>query len=314
MVFISYAQNFEDVLLWRALGHVEGGFYIDVGANDPSLDSVTLAFYERGWRGINIEPMRQYFDQLQAARPADVNLQLAMGDSVGQLTFFDFPDTGLSTADPEIAQAHVAAGFRRVERQIPVKTLAAICAEHVLGPIHFLKVDVEGFEAAVLRGMDFHRWRPWILLVEATRPLSRILSHQEWEQGLIENGYRFACFDGLNRFYVAEERAELLEALATPPNILDGFCLRPGHWLSHPQRELEERLREVEQKLARAEERARHSEAATLENRALLEQTEQRCRKAEAQVAAIEASTSWRLTEPLRRLVDRLRRRTGFTP
>ncbi len=56
MTFISYAQNFEDVMLWRALKHVENGFYVDVGAQDPVVDSVSLAFYEHGWRGVHIEP------------------------------------------------------------------------------------------------------------------------------------------------------------------------------------------------------------------------------------------------------------------
>ena len=44
-MFISYAQNFEDVILWRALNHVENGFYVDVGAMDPTEHSVTKAFY-----------------------------------------------------------------------------------------------------------------------------------------------------------------------------------------------------------------------------------------------------------------------------
>jgi len=49
MTFVSYAQNFEDVLLWRALHDVEHGRYLDVGAHDPVIDSVSLAFYEAGW-------------------------------------------------------------------------------------------------------------------------------------------------------------------------------------------------------------------------------------------------------------------------
>ena len=53
MRFISYAQNYEDVMLWRALQHIENGFYIDVGAAWPDVDSVTKAFYDKGWRGIN---------------------------------------------------------------------------------------------------------------------------------------------------------------------------------------------------------------------------------------------------------------------
>ena len=55
--FVSYAQNFEDVMLWRALSHVDCGFYIDIGAHHPTIDSVSLAFYERGWTGIDVEPV-----------------------------------------------------------------------------------------------------------------------------------------------------------------------------------------------------------------------------------------------------------------
>ena len=58
MTFISYAQNFEDVMLWRALKHINNGFYIDIGANDPVVDSVSLAFYENGWRGVHVETHR----------------------------------------------------------------------------------------------------------------------------------------------------------------------------------------------------------------------------------------------------------------
>ena len=45
MRFISYAQNYEDVMLARALRGVEKGFYIDVGAQDPVNDSVTKSLY-----------------------------------------------------------------------------------------------------------------------------------------------------------------------------------------------------------------------------------------------------------------------------
>jgi|SRR5262245_3315890 len=58
---ISYAQNFEDIILWRALKHVEKGFYIDIGAQDPVVDSVSLAFYEKGWRGVHVEPVPARF-------------------------------------------------------------------------------------------------------------------------------------------------------------------------------------------------------------------------------------------------------------
>src|SRR3954451_14572299 len=56
----SYAQNFEDVMLARALAHVRDGFYIDLGAQHPTVDSVSRAFYELGWRGVHVEPNSAY--------------------------------------------------------------------------------------------------------------------------------------------------------------------------------------------------------------------------------------------------------------
>jgi hypothetical protein len=94
MKLISYAQNFEDVLLWRALGHIANGFYIDAGANDPVDHSVTKAFYDAGWSGINIEPLPALHQAFVAQRPRDINLALAAGAADGSLTLFDVPAAG----------------------------------------------------------------------------------------------------------------------------------------------------------------------------------------------------------------------------
>ena len=75
--------------------------------------------------------------------------------------------------------------------------------------IDFLKVDVEGAERDVLAGADWRRFRPKVVLVEAVAPGTMAPSHAEWEPILLSNGYGFAFFDGLNRFYVADEAAAL---------------------------------------------------------------------------------------------------------
>jgi FkbM family methyltransferase len=223
---VSYAQNFEDVMLWRALGSVAHGFWIDVGAADPDHCSVTRAFSERGWRGVNIEPTAAPFARLQAARPHDVNLNVALGAVKGRLTFYECADTSLSTLDAAVAARNRADGRAVRERVVTVTTLADVCREHAPAALHFLKIDVEGAEAQVLAGADFSAARPWIVLIEATQPLSQIDSSAAWEPAVLASGYRFAWFDGLNRFYVANERwNELGQHFRAPPNIFDGFIM-----------------------------------------------------------------------------------------
>ncbi|HQT26300.1 MAG TPA: hypothetical protein PLK99_06850, partial [Burkholderiales bacterium] len=68
MSLISYAKNLEDVMLWRALKHVGKGSYIDACARDPVVDSVSLAFYEMGWRGLHVTNS-EHLEKLKAARP-----------------------------------------------------------------------------------------------------------------------------------------------------------------------------------------------------------------------------------------------------
>lgn len=210
-------------MLWRALKHVESGFYIDVGANDPTLDSVTKAFYARCWHGINIEPTVFYFERLAHERPADINLRVAAGAERGTLTLHEVAQTGLSTTQPDVAAQHRREGYDVLCHEVETLPLDEICATHVTGDIHFLKIDVEGGEHDVLRGLDLARWRPWILVIEATRPMSQDETYQEWEPILLSHRYGFAYADGLNRFYVADEHPELMPAFRYPPNVFDGF-------------------------------------------------------------------------------------------
>ena len=245
MKFVSYAQNFEDVILHRALKDVERGFYIDVGAHDPVFDSVTKAFYELGWRGINIEPIEFFYKKLLRDRPEDRNLQLALSDKVAQQEFFEMTNSGLSTFDETIALRHERDfGFGISRYFVPTDTLTNVCHEYLTGNnqnIHFLKIDVEGAEELTLRGLDLKKIRPWIILVESTAPMTQESTHQSWEPLIIANKYHFVYFDGLNRFYIADEHPELDDRFLAPPNIFDHFVAGKNHWLL--ALEIEERKR-----------------------------------------------------------------------
>ena len=173
-----------------------------------------------------------FHEQLVAARPDDINLAIAVGDRTGTLTFYDIPDTGLSTLDGEVAKQHRRAGYEIIERQVPVETLDRVFATQGIDLVHFLKIDVEGHEGAVLRGLSLKDVRPWIIVIEATAPLSQSRNHVDWDPLLSGRGYRFVYFDGLNRFYVADEKSELAERFESPPNIFDDW-IRAHDWAAH---------------------------------------------------------------------------------
>lgn len=229
MSIVSYAQNFEDVMLWRALKDIEHGFYIDIGAQDPVIDSVSLAFYEKGWRGLHIEPTLQYSNKLYSARPDEVVEQVAVGDNQEKITLFEFSDTGLSTVDSEIAKRHQEAGFSCVQRDVKVVSLDFILAKYGEKDIHWLKIDVEGSERSVLDSWKTSTNRPWIIVIESTKPLSQEENYSVWEALLLEKEYLFCYFDGVNRFYVHKSREALAEKFIAPPNIFDGFTISVSH-------------------------------------------------------------------------------------
>jgi FkbM family methyltransferase len=272
MSFVSYAQNFEDVMLWRALKNVEHGFYIDIGANDPTIDSVTKAFYERGWKGINIEPVESHYKNLQVERLRDINLCCAAGETSGEIEVFECDISGWATAEKYFADKLAREGHEGVLHRVPLRTISDICQEYVSGDIHFLKIDVEGLEKDVISGADFQKFRPWIVVVEATKPNSTEEVYKQWEELLLAVSYQFAYADGLNRFYVASERSDLLPAFKYPPNVFDGFI--------HSE-QLNSKLR-------------------TQQAEVKAQQAEMKAQQAEKTVNAIYASRSWHITAPLR--------------
>ena len=211
MRFESYAQFLEDLVLYCALKNVEAdGFYIDVGANDPTHDSVTKFFYDRGWRGINIEPLPDKCKLLAELRPRDINLCVGLGSKRGKLNFY--MEDMMSTFSSETVD------FRsmdsRPQRQKNVLTLSEVY-ERYCAPqqeIHFCKIDVEGYEKEVLEGVsDWQKFRPCIFAVESTLPGTGIPCHDKWENILLENDYFFAAQFGINRYYIDIEKEYLLE-------------------------------------------------------------------------------------------------------
>jgi FkbM family methyltransferase len=215
---LSYAQNLEDYHLAQVFAGRERGFYIDVGAGHPVADNVSFHFYLQGWRGIVVEPQERLCMLYEHLRPRDIAASLLIGAEPGRAKFHEVDRLhGFSTTVERHARgaAKFGASFRTSRKF--VVTLASLCEAHRGEEIDFLKVDVEGAERDVLAGADWQRFRPKVVLVEAVAPGTMAPSHAEWEPILLSNGYGFAFFDGLNRFYVADEAAALKARFPAQP-------------------------------------------------------------------------------------------------
>ena len=177
----------------------------------------------------------------------------------------------------------------------------------------FLSIDVEGSEAEVLRGTDLERWRPWVLVIESVAPNGNRPTHGDWEKLVCDAGYRFCLFDGLSRFYVANERFDQIGAdLSAPAHVLDNFTT-----LHERERvgELEEAVALRKAAVAQsirwrtvALERwgERMDDATFAASRTAVEH-----RQLQEEYRALQATLSWRVTKPLRAIRERFPRTCG---
>lgn len=164
-----FSQEGEDMILRRMFGKRREGFFVDVGAHHPFRYSNTYLFYKKGWRGINIDATPGSMRAFTKYRPADINLELAVSRTPGELCFYLFNDHAYNTFDADVAEKSRQAGATLLAKtkiaSIPLKD---ILDKHLTGgkKIDFLSVDVEGFDLEVLKSNDWTLYKPEYVLVE----------------------------------------------------------------------------------------------------------------------------------------------------
>lgn len=197
---VYYSQNREDLVLQAFFPNEKEGFYVDVGAFDPDLDSVTKLFYLNKWRGINIEPQPEQYEKFQKLRKRDINLNVGVADEASELRLRIYKSGGLSTFSTAMQDEYAASPDRDTEEYreevIPVVTLKSIFDEQNISKISFMKVDVEGLEYQVLAGNDWEKYRPEVLCIEANH------IEKDWRPLLSDTDYKLVFNDGLNDYYV----------------------------------------------------------------------------------------------------------------
>ncbi|MEM7670287.1 MAG: FkbM family methyltransferase, partial [Pseudomonadota bacterium] len=209
--FRSHAQSLEDAALWKALRDVRAGQYLDIGAYHPLRDSVSAGFYERGWRGISVDPLPGLSDLYAEARRDELFIAAAISNRLGPVTLARVEETGLSAID----------GPSPDKVRVDTMALSALL-DRLSGPIHWMKIDVEGHEAAVIDSWGDHPARPWILCIECDDDAGK---DPDWHSALLARDYEHVRSDGLNRFYLHQRQAHRMADLAASPGIRDHILI-----------------------------------------------------------------------------------------
>ncbi|WP_167880209.1 FkbM family methyltransferase [Leptospira fletcheri] len=201
---ISWSQEGEDVVLCELIGNRTSGFYVDIGAHHPFRFSNTQFFYNKGWRGINIEPTPGAIIEFERYRREDINLQIGIGVSKNPIDFFCMTDPALNTFNRERALALESSTTYKIDKtvSIPVFELKEILSKYCHGrKIDFLTMDVESKEEEVLLSNDWESYRPEYLMIEILNFDPENPGKSKIHEYLRAQGYSLVAYTGRTIFY-----------------------------------------------------------------------------------------------------------------
>ncbi len=213
--FISYAENYEDLILYHVFHDMKEIFWIDAGASDPWEISVTQFFYDMGGHGINIEPRIDAYNDLCQYRPRDINYCCGVGKENNSKERFCLQATSCS----EEVINNIDNGNLKFE-EIPIRTLYSIVEDEGITEVHLLKIDVEGYERNVLLGAELQKLKPWVICIETMYQGT----YKEWEDIILNAGYLFAMQDHANnRYYLLNEKKEYINRFCQVDDLLNEY-------------------------------------------------------------------------------------------
>lgn len=152
MYFGSYA-----VLVVEAMKRFlrPGDTFLDIGANIGYLSAIGADLVGRRGQVHAFEPVPTHFEKL--CRLVDLNPEyniianpFAAGEESSACTMYVAHQAGQSTLVPSYkARSEIAD-----ELQVPVVRLDAYIERHKLGRVALIKIDAEGFELPILKGLE----------------------------------------------------------------------------------------------------------------------------------------------------------------
>ncbi len=200
-----YSQEGEEIILMRYFAYKKSGFFVDIGAHHPSRLSNTYKLYQMGWQGVNIDAMPGSMRAFQEKRNRDINVEAAVSDIAQTLSYFKFNESALNTLDAEKAKRIIDDGIYQCigKEEIHTKTLKQILDKEMLqnNKIDFFTIDVEGFDLKVLKGNDWEKYKPEVIIIETNDIIFDLTLKNETTLYLENIGYKVFAKTNKSVFY-----------------------------------------------------------------------------------------------------------------
>lgn len=161
----SFSQGSMDLILEHIFKNKNNGFYVDVGCQHPIKNNNTYLLYKKGWSGVNIDLDSVNIELFNFFRRNDNNVKSAVSDKIEDAKLFYYHQKSpINTLDKNISLKQNA----KIEKEIDIQTntLTNILDNYFIKKIDLLTIDVEGFELKVLKGLNFDKYNPGVIIVE----------------------------------------------------------------------------------------------------------------------------------------------------
>lgn len=198
----SFAQCGEDLIVDFILGYVgvTDVSYLDIGAFDPIEINNTYLFYEKGFQGVLVEPNPVMCEKLRRVRPRDTTLTAGIGVAdEREADFYQMSDPSWNTFSKEEAEhvVETTQGKIFIEKKLkmPLLDINGVMAKYFDGAPTFVSIDAEGLHYALVKAIDYTKFRPLVLCVETlvsgtTKTIPEIGQYLA-TQGYVERGGSF---------------------------------------------------------------------------------------------------------------------------
>ena len=164
------------------------GIYIDIGGHHPLINNNTYLLSKRGWRGINIDLDFNSIDMFNFFRGSDHNKKIALSNFKGFSNLYFFHNR----AAKNTLSKGSSKGAKKIKR-IEVDTLDNVIKDckFKIDEIDFLSIDVEGNELNVLKGLNFKKFKPKVVVLEYIKPSIKEFYYHKIENIINSKMYKF---------------------------------------------------------------------------------------------------------------------------